>query len=265
MMVTQMREPHAERGHAAVRREGLRAWPASSRKDFDHVMLYDAFTSGPPIMLESLGFCQAGRGRVASSRRAAPRRAARCPINTNGGGLSYTHTGMYGIFPIIEAVPPAARRVRRAPGAERASCRWSTAWAACSRRRAPWCCRTRSEADAMDASRDAREAKNLAVVKRLGGGFARHDLDAILDCFTDDGIFDITGGPGALGRAVPGQGRDPEGARVARSPRCATCSSSTRGLGGGDRGVSEWTCVATTPRAGRSASAAATSSSSATA
>jgi acetyl-CoA acetyltransferase len=25
------------------------------------------------------------------------------PINTNGGGLSYTHSGMYGIFPIIEA------------------------------------------------------------------------------------------------------------------------------------------------------------------
>ena len=30
------------------------------------------------------------------------------PINTNGGGLSYTHTGMYGIFPIIEA----ARQLR---------------------------------------------------------------------------------------------------------------------------------------------------------
>ena len=25
-------------------------------------------------------------------------------MNTNGGGLSYTHTGMYGIFTIIEAV-----------------------------------------------------------------------------------------------------------------------------------------------------------------
>ena len=26
------------------------------------------------------------------------------PLNTNGGGLSYTHPGMYGIFTIIEAV-----------------------------------------------------------------------------------------------------------------------------------------------------------------
>ena len=28
----------------------------------------------------------------------------RLPVNTNGGGLSYTHPGMYGIFLIIEAV-----------------------------------------------------------------------------------------------------------------------------------------------------------------
>ena len=26
------------------------------------------------------------------------------PLNTNGGGLSYTHPGMYGIFPVVEAV-----------------------------------------------------------------------------------------------------------------------------------------------------------------
>jgi acetyl-CoA C-acetyltransferase len=25
-------------------------------------------------------------------------------MNTNGGGLSYTHTGMYGMFTVIEAV-----------------------------------------------------------------------------------------------------------------------------------------------------------------
>ena len=26
------------------------------------------------------------------------------PLNTQGGGLSYTHPGMFGIFPIVEAV-----------------------------------------------------------------------------------------------------------------------------------------------------------------
>src|SRR5262249_59689042 len=70
--------------------------------DFQHIMLYDAFTSGPPIMLESLGFAKRGEGvRFFEEGRSTP--GGTLPINTNGGGLSYTHTGMYGIFPIIEA------------------------------------------------------------------------------------------------------------------------------------------------------------------
>src|SRR5919106_2291504 len=70
--------------------------------DFQHIMLYDAFTSGPPIMLESLGVARRGEGvRCFEDGRSTP--GGSLPINTNGGGLSYTHTGMYGIFPIIEA------------------------------------------------------------------------------------------------------------------------------------------------------------------
>ena len=26
------------------------------------------------------------------------------PLNTNGGGLSYTHSGMYGMFALVEAI-----------------------------------------------------------------------------------------------------------------------------------------------------------------
>jgi acetyl-CoA acetyltransferase len=70
--------------------------------DFDHIMLYDAFTSGPPIMLESLGFCKPGDG-VYFFEQGKSTPGGSLPINTNGGGLSYTHSGMYGIFPIIEA------------------------------------------------------------------------------------------------------------------------------------------------------------------
>ncbi len=70
--------------------------------DVDHMMLYDAFTSGPPIMLESLGFCKPGEGvHFFEPGKSEP--GGSLPINTNGGGLSYTHSGMYGIFPIIEA------------------------------------------------------------------------------------------------------------------------------------------------------------------
>jgi len=71
--------------------------------DFDHIMLYDAFTSGPPLMLEALGIAKRGEGvHFFEEGRSTP--GGRLPINTNGGGLSYTHSGMYGIFPIIESV-----------------------------------------------------------------------------------------------------------------------------------------------------------------
>jgi acetyl-CoA acetyltransferase len=54
-------------------------------------------------MLESLGLAKPGEGvHMFAEGRSTP--AGSLPINTNGGGLSYTHTGMYGIFPIIEAV-----------------------------------------------------------------------------------------------------------------------------------------------------------------
>jgi acetyl-CoA acetyltransferase len=72
-------------------------------RDFNHVMLYDAFTSGPPLMLEALGLAKRGEGvNLFEEGRSTP--GGSLPINTNGGGLSYTHSGMYGIFPIIESV-----------------------------------------------------------------------------------------------------------------------------------------------------------------
>src|SRR6202795_719864 len=101
VMVTQMEDLASS---AATRLAGERAFSMAdvSSKDFNHVMLYDAFTSGPPIMLESLGMAKPGEGvQFFSEGRSTP--GGRLPINTNGGGLSYTHSGMYGIFPIIEA------------------------------------------------------------------------------------------------------------------------------------------------------------------
>ena len=53
-------------------------------------------------MLEALGFCKPGEGvEFFQDGRSTP--GGTLPINTNGGGLSYTHSGMYGIFPIIES------------------------------------------------------------------------------------------------------------------------------------------------------------------
>ncbi|MBM3220117.1 MAG: thiolase [Candidatus Rokubacteria bacterium] len=88
----------------ATRISGERAFAMAglSHRDVNHIMLYDAFTSGPPIMLESLGLAKPGEGvHFFQDGRSTP--GGTLPINTNGGGLSYTHTGMYGIFPILEA------------------------------------------------------------------------------------------------------------------------------------------------------------------
>jgi acetyl-CoA acetyltransferase len=88
----------------ATRKAGEKAFAMAgvTPRDFNHIMLYDAFTSGPPIMLESLSFCKPGEG-VYFFEEGKSTPGGTLPINTNGGGLSYTHSGMYGIFPIIES------------------------------------------------------------------------------------------------------------------------------------------------------------------
>ena len=69
----------------------------------DVVELYDSFTITVLMTLEALGFCGRGEGGAfVAGQRTAPGGAF--PLNTNGGGLSYAHPGMYGIFLLIEAV-----------------------------------------------------------------------------------------------------------------------------------------------------------------
>jgi acetyl-CoA acetyltransferase len=89
--------PAVESGAAAFAEAGL------SPKDIDLVELYDAFTINPILFLEDLGFCAKGEGGAfVSNGRIAP--GGGLPVNTNGGGLSFTHPGMYSIFLVIEAV-----------------------------------------------------------------------------------------------------------------------------------------------------------------
>jgi len=71
--------------------------------DVDVFELYDAFTISPIIFLEDLGMCAKGEGGPFTSNGSIGPDGT-CPVNTNGGGLSYCHPGMYGIFTIIEAV-----------------------------------------------------------------------------------------------------------------------------------------------------------------
>jgi acetyl-CoA acetyltransferase len=87
----------ARSSHAAFAAAGL--GPA----DIDHVMIYDAFAHLPLFGLEALGFVKPGEAAdFVADWQTAP--GGPLPLNTNGGGLSYTHTGMYGMFAIQESV-----------------------------------------------------------------------------------------------------------------------------------------------------------------
>jgi acetyl-CoA acetyltransferase len=73
------------------------------QSDVDLLMGYDSFTITSLLHLEDLGFCEKGEGGAfAASGATAP--GGSLPMNTNGGGLSYTHPGMYGMFLLTESV-----------------------------------------------------------------------------------------------------------------------------------------------------------------
>jgi acetyl-CoA acetyltransferase len=83
---------------------GRQAYAAAglSATDVDVAILYDAFTICTLMFLEDLGFCKKGEGGAfVENGGIAP--GGRFPVNTNGGGLSYCHPGMYGLLVLIEA------------------------------------------------------------------------------------------------------------------------------------------------------------------
>ncbi len=86
-----------ETGPAALERAGI------AHADIDLTMIYDSFTYTVMLSLEGLGFCGAGEAPdFVAGQRTAP--GGDFPLNTSGGGLSYTHPGMYGSFLLVEAV-----------------------------------------------------------------------------------------------------------------------------------------------------------------
>ncbi len=87
--------------------------------DIDHVMVYDAFTINTLLFLEDLGFCAKGEaGSLVESGAISP--GGSLPVNTNGGGLSCNHPGMYGLFTLLESVEQlrGACGARQVQGAE---------------------------------------------------------------------------------------------------------------------------------------------------
>lgn len=101
-MISQMEDFTSSR---AFRVSGQQAFKSAgiTTSDVDHLMIYDAFAHLPLYGLEDLGFCK--KGEAASfikERNTAP--GGRLPMNTNGGGLSYMHSGMYGMYALQESI-----------------------------------------------------------------------------------------------------------------------------------------------------------------
>ena len=101
-MISQMEDFTTSR---AFRVSGKKAFDEAGIKhsDVDHLMIYDAFAHLPVYGLEDLGFCERGEG-AAFIREGNTRPGAKLPLNTNGGGLSYMHSGMYGMYALQESV-----------------------------------------------------------------------------------------------------------------------------------------------------------------
>lgn len=101
-MISQMADFTSSRafsvaGPTAFREAGI------THKDVDHLMIYDAFAHLPIYGLEDLGFVGRGEGAAfIAARNTAP--GSKLPVNTNGGGLSYMHSGMYGMYALQESV-----------------------------------------------------------------------------------------------------------------------------------------------------------------
>jgi acetyl-CoA acetyltransferase len=75
------------------------------------------------LFLEDLGFCPKGEGgRFVENGRIAP--GGELAVNTNGGGLSCVHPGMYGLFTLVEATQQIMRvaGARQVPDVQLALC-----------------------------------------------------------------------------------------------------------------------------------------------
>ena len=101
-MVSQMEDLRSARAFRVAGGDAMRT-AGIGHADVDHMMVYDAFAHLPIWGLEDLGFC--GRGEAgAFIADGNTRPGGALPLNTNGGGLSYMHSGMYGMYALQESV-----------------------------------------------------------------------------------------------------------------------------------------------------------------
>ena len=101
-MISQM---YDFKSSTAFRISGKKAFDEAGIKqsDVDHLMVYDAFAHLPLYGLEDLGFVKPGEA-AQFIWEGNTRPGGKLPLNTNGGGLSFMHSGMYGMYALQESV-----------------------------------------------------------------------------------------------------------------------------------------------------------------
>ncbi len=101
-MISQMEDFTSSK---AFRVSGKKAFDEAgiTHNDVDHLMIYDAFAHLPLYGLEDLGFVKRGEAAAFIGERNTAI-GGKLPCNTNGGGLSYMHSGMYGMYALQESV-----------------------------------------------------------------------------------------------------------------------------------------------------------------
>ena len=114
-MISQMQDLTTSRSFRIAGQDAMRS-AGISHGDVDHLMVYDAFAHLPIYGLEDLGFVERGEAG-AFIEEGHTRPGGKLPLNTNGGGLSYMHSGMYGMYALQESV----RQIRGTAAAQVAS------------------------------------------------------------------------------------------------------------------------------------------------
>jgi acetyl-CoA acetyltransferase len=101
-MISQMQDLTTSRSFRIAGGDAMQS-AGIGHDDVDHLMVYDAFAHLPIYGLEDLGFVERGEaGAFIEDGHTRPGGAL--PLNTNGGGLSYMHSGMYGMYALQESV-----------------------------------------------------------------------------------------------------------------------------------------------------------------
>ncbi len=91
----------------------------------------------------------------------------------------------------------------------------------------------------------ADESPDARLLERLLDAFNRHDVEGVMEFFTEDCVFEMPRGPDRWGRRLEGKHEVREGieARFAGIPDIHY--GDDRHWVAGDRGVSEWTITGT--------------------